>query len=472
MPLPDSPHAVSVALPRWQDIVKYEEKDPLLIKSLKAVYPRFGLNPLVAKLAEHVLQKTSSYYSDAWPYPTRFTAELAQKHCLKITPQARTYIKEMLGVSCLLTDLESTTPARAFWQHSGLGLSSRQASIALGIESPPSTIDVENSCNKLTNRLANIYGCESESIRLYPSGMSAFFSALQIINKFSPERPTLQLGFPYVDVLKLPEVVFQGSKLLLTTSPDELIAEIDQRPPAAIIIELPSNPMLQCIDLPLVAEIAHSKGIFVIADDTIGSALNIDALPYADLIFSSLTKSFAGSGDILAGSLVISPHSPWKEKLNKALKASSLTSLGDADSIALEVASRDVAIRMPLLNKACDGLASRLSEHPAVKRVLHPKKCNNYKKLMRTGGGYGCLLSFELEGNLDRIKNFYDSLRVCKGPSLGTRFTLVCPYVMLAHYNELDWAEECGVPSHLLRVSVGLEDPEMLWENFKIAFES
>ena len=50
-PIPDSPHAVSVALPRWQDIINYEEKDPLLIKSLQAVYPRFGLNPLVEELS-------------------------------------------------------------------------------------------------------------------------------------------------------------------------------------------------------------------------------------------------------------------------------------------------------------------------------------------------------------------------------------------------------------------------------------
>ena len=66
----------------------------------------------------------------------------------------------------------------------------------------------------------------------------------------------------------------------------------------------------------------------------------------------------------------------------------------------------------------------------------------------------------------------YDSLEVCKGPSLGTNFTLACPYVLLAHYNELGWAKKCGVPADLLRVSVGLEDPEILWENFKIAFES
>ena len=53
---------------------------------------------------------------------------------------------------------------------------------------------------------------------------------------------------------------------------------------------------------------------------------------------------------------------------------------------------------------------------------------------------------------------FYDALSLPKGPSLGTNFTLVCPYALLAHYNELSWAESYGVPRNLIRISVGLED--------------
>ena len=71
-----------------------------------------------------------------------------------------------------------------------------------------------------------------------------------------------------------------------------------------------------------------------------------------------------------------------------------------------------------------------------------------------------------------KAERFYDALEVSKGPSLGTNFTLACPYVLLAHYNELEWAEECGLPKHLLRVSVGLEDPENLWQRFEKAFRA
>ena len=69
-------------------------------------------------------------------------------------------------------------------------------------------------------------------------------------------------------------------------------------------------------------------------------------------------------------------------------------------------------------------------------------------------------------------ERFYNSLKVCKGPSLGTIFTLACPYVLLAHYKELDWAKDCGIPHSLIRVSVGLEQSEDLWDRFKIALNS
>ena len=53
---------------------------------------------------------------------------------------------------------------------------------------------------------------------------------------------------------------------------------------------------------------------------------------------------------------------------------------------------------------------------------------------------------------------FYDALDTAKGPSLGTNFTLTSPYVLLAHYQELEWASSFGVDPDLLRISVGLED--------------
>jgi len=68
-------------------------------------------------------------------------------------------------------------------------------------------------------------------------------------------------------------------------------------------------------------------------------------------------------------------------------------------------------------------------------------------------------------------QKFYDALEVNKGPSLGTNYTLVCPYTMLAHYNEREFAERAGVAFHLIRVSVGLESFGELQEKFEKALK-
>ncbi len=80
---------------------------------------------------------------------------------------------------------------------------------------------------------------------------------------------------------------------------------------------------------------------------------------------------------------------------------------------------------------------------------------------------------------------FYDNLVIAKGPSLGTNFTLAyvlsacqsrliarSPYTLLAHFTELPWAAEYGVEECLVRISVGLERPEVLTKTFTAALNA
>ncbi len=470
--IPHSPHAVSVALPRWVDVIDYEEKNPKCLNKLQAIYPRFGLNPLVEELAKKCLSRSEEGASSCWPYPNLTTALKAKEYSERVTQNSKAKIVEISGLYCLLVNDDTTKSAKAFWQHTGLGASSRQAAIALNKSHAPTNDSGERARNILRNRLAKIYECNPDLVQLHPSGMAALTTALEALKRLRPKRPILQLGFPYVDVLKLPQVIFDGSELILDTRAESIEQKLDQIQPSAVIVELPSNPMLQCINLPQIAEMAHKRGIPVIADDTIGSPVNINALPYADLIFGSLTKSFAGRGDILAGSLIISPESQWSKMLKKVIPSVSFTSISSSEAIALEEASRDVELRIDQLNHSCLFLKNRLENHSEIEKVLHPANCENFKLLMKPNAGFGCLLSLQLKGGLQKAKRFYDSLEVCKGPSLGTNFTLVCPYVLLAHYQELKWAEKCGVPPSLIRVSVGLENPHELWKRFKKALSA
>ncbi len=470
--LPESAHAVSVALPTWDDVIAYEEKDPRCLNSLKSIYPRFGLNPLLKKLANQTLSEYGLNEHNAWPYPNIYFAMKAKIYCDKNSNERNSFIKEKKDIAFLITTGEACNYARIFWQHTGLGSSSRQAAEHLRLEFPPSKQLVKNSLKIVRDRISNITNINSEYIHITSSGMSALHTALEIIYKIFPHKPTLQIGFPYVDVLKLPKNIFFGANLLIEDNIDDIESEIKKINPSAIIIELPSNPMLRCTNLKKIAKIGNELNIPIITDDTIGSNVNINSLENSDLVFTSLTKIFSGRGDILAGSLILNPNSKWFKSFNRALAEIQIPKLYANDLILLEKASRDVKERVLQQNKNCLNLKNRLKKHKSIKKVFHPEFCENFNSIKKEEGGYGCLLSFELKGDIEKVKQFYDSLEISKGPSLGNKFTLVCPYVQLAHYNELPWAESLGVPPLLMRVSVGLENCEKLWNIFSKALDN
>ncbi len=464
--IPDSKHAVSVALPTWNDVIDYEEKKPECINTLKSIYPRFGINPLLKKLSNELLKQNNLQDHNAWPYSSRNLVLKAKIYCDKFTDESNSFIKESQSLFFLITKDEANNYAKVFWQHTGLGASSREAAIYLKLEPRAENDLVKDSERKIINRISKYVQSNSELIHITSSGMSALYSALEIIYKIFPKKPTLQIGFPYVDVLKLPKNIFYGANLIIENDLQKIEFEIKRIDPAAIIIELPSNPLLKCTNIIEISKIAQKYNIPLITDDTIGSNLNINSLDYSDIVFTSLTKIFSGSGDILAGSLILNPRSKWIDKFKKALKEIDIPKLSDNDFIYLEKCSRDIEFRVINQNINCLNLKKKLENHHAVKTVFHPENCPNFNSILKRDGGYGCLLSFELKGNIEKTKKFYNALKLSKGPSLGTRFSLICPYVLLAHYNELEWASSCGVPSNLIRVSVGLEDHNHIWDVF------
>jgi cystathionine gamma-synthase len=117
-----------------------------------------------------------------------------------------------------------------------------------------------------------------------------------------------------------------------------------------------------------------------------------------------------------------------------------------------------------VINRNAAELSERLSRHPAVQHVYYPPAT-------AAGAGRGGLMSIVLRSAAERTAGVFDRLQVCKGPNLGTNFTLCCPYTILAHYTELDEVEAVGVSRWLLRISVGTEPLEDLWSRFAAALD-
>jgi len=170
----------------------------------------------------------------------------------------------------------------------------------------------------------------------------------------------------------------------------------------------------------------------------------------------------------MAGSVVLNRNSPHHAAFSAFLTAHADHELWRGDAVALELNSRDFTQRATTMSRNAKALAEHLRSHPKVDRVWHAatEGGRGYEFIRRENGGHGCLFSFTLKNPEQTSPKFYDALRVCKGPSLGTNFTLVCPYTLLAHYEELDWVESVGVSRWLIRVSAGLEETTDLIARF------
>jgi cystathionine gamma-synthase len=192
-----------VALPRWEDVVGYEEGRPEVIGRLAGGYPRFVIHPLVKTLAERLGAR-----APCLPFPSSRAAQM----CANFIRRSSGEVVEIVaahGLHGVRTSEVGAPFLKAFWQHTGMIVSSRQAEAVLaGRAREKDGAAVRHS---LRQQLAGFYDCAPDDVFLTPSGMAAQFAALQAVRRRRPGQPTAQLGFPYVDTLKLQEKLGGGS---------------------------------------------------------------------------------------------------------------------------------------------------------------------------------------------------------------------------------------------------------------------
>lgn len=473
-PIPDDAHAVSVCLPTWSDIVRYEENDESIVKQLQTVYPRFGLHPAVKQLCDERINHDDQL---GLPFPSVAVAERAAKYC----EQRANVVARVVPLTSSSSTLTAVTVAKndfptlkEYWQHAGENLSSRAAEAMLAGRWVTFT---ETNCRSVVRRrVSEIQQTATDNVFLFPSGMAAIATAFRIVQQTKP-GPTCQFGFPYVDTLKIQTKFDPAECLFLPLGGDSDLQTLDDTCKksniSAVFCEVPTNPLLVTVDLHRLRQLADQHDFLLVTDDTLAMCGNINTLPLSDITVTSLTKYFSGTGNVIAGSLTVNPHGRYSAALHKQLAASFEETLCDNDVEVLEANSSDLKHRMQATNKNAYQLAEFLRQQDLVDSVFYPAKHDsNYSRLQNPKAGFGGLMSIVLKNPKQTTALFYDTLKVNKGPNLGTRFTLCCPFTMLAHYNELDFAESCGVSPWLLRISVGLEEPDELIRRFADALNA
>lgn len=328
--------------------------------------------------------------------------------------------------------------------------------------------DIPEPMSGRTGDLRGVKGLSVDDVYLYPAGMNAIYNAHRTMLAARGPLKSVSYGFPYIDTLKILEKFGPGCIFYGHGSSEDL-DDLESRLEGgehylALFCEFPGNPLLKSPDLKRIRALSNKYDFAVVVDETIGNFINIHVLPYADVVVSSLTKVFTGEANVMGGAAVLNPQGRYYEALKEVLNRDYEDNYWCEDAIFMERNSRDFVSRIQRINTNAEAICDVLMAHPCVKHVYYPKHSPSrqfYDACRTADGGYGGLLSVTFH-TISQAIAFFDRLETAKGPSLGTNFTLTSPYVILAHYGELDWAASFDVPADLVRVSVGLESTEEL----------
>ncbi|TIA96502.1 hypothetical protein E3P96_03592 [Wallemia ichthyophaga] len=610
--LPPVEHAISVSLPTWKDHTDYEEGAPRVVDAMVTGYPRFFIHRKIQALSAVILKKFGNLDKEnCMLFPTHRIAEKCRDFIIPTATNARLAQLTVcdpspnpaipcIEIHAVIFDKDHWGIAKQFWQHTGLGVSSRLAERALDcldmseklspkssvastpLHNPPlfsrsgsrnrfynskskflqtsqpptpggtdvasgilssSAIKQANEDNNedifdkdhavyveerygrnlplasaplakraLKRRIAGVVidphvdaavgptiesergvGLTEDDVWLTPTGMAAIWLTHQAAMKWRGEGvgKSVCFGFPYTDTLKVLQKWGPGAHFLGRGDDADLamLEEIASKEQLlAVFCEFPGNPLLKSPNLARLRELADKYNFLIVVDETIGSFMNIDILPMADVVVSSLTKAFSGETNVMGGSIILNPEGRHYEDLRDYIVDTYEDSYWFEDAIFMERNSRDFCSRIKKVNETTEAICDyfyMMSEtngrgNGVIKEVFYPKYStkDNYTARKREGGGYGGLFSLtfgsskntqERNGEIARV--FFDNLNLAAGPSLGCNFTLASCYAILAHYTELDWIESYGVDRNLIRCSIGLEDVNELLAVCKFALD-
>ncbi|HUW61915.1 MAG TPA: aminotransferase class I/II-fold pyridoxal phosphate-dependent enzyme [Candidatus Bathyarchaeia archaeon] len=231
-----------------------------------------------------------------------------------------------------------------------------------------------------------------------------------------------------------------------------------------IFSESPTNPYLNIFDLPRLVKIAKKHNVLTLIDSTFSTPLNQRPLEFGiDLVMHSCTKYIAGHNDILAGAVLGSVQLIDEiRSLHKAVG-------GVIDPHCCYLLLRGMKtfpLRMARHNQTAMEVARFLEGHPCVQRVYYPglESHPHYEIAKEQMTGFGGVVSFDIKGGLPQAKRFLDGLKLCFiAPSLGGVETLITHPAIVSYY-DLSRKERyaLGITDTLLRLSVGIEEPEDL----------
>ncbi len=242
----------------------------------------------------------------------------------------------------------------------------------------------------------------------------------------------------------------------------------------AVFLETPANPTLELVDIAAVSRLAHAVGALVVVDNVFATPVLQKPLTLgADIVVYSATKHIDGQGRCLGG-IVLSSRQLVEEKFMPYLKHTG-PSLSPFNAWVLLKGLETLELRVAESCRSAARIADFLASRKGVARVNYPGRADFPQAELAKAqmGGGGPLIAFELEGDKDRVFRMLDGLGLIDiSNNLGDSKSLVTHPATTTHQRlPADERAKLGISDTLLRLSVGLEDPEDLIADLDAALD-
>ncbi|MGH1463797.1 MAG: trans-sulfuration enzyme family protein [Cognatishimia sp.] len=289
---------------------------------------------------------------------------------------------------------------------------------------------------------------------LFPSGMAAIAAAFRWVPNGA--RVVVQSGIYWGTTKWIRDFCHRrGITLVEVDASDSAkLEKVCDLPTALVFIETPSNPWLKTIDIKAAANHAHHAGAVLIVDATAATPILTRALDFdADIVMHSATKALNGHSDVLGGVLSTRAQTEvWQQIVTDRSDAGAV--MGPFEAWLLVRGMRTLALRVERMCQNAMQIATFLSDHPAVDRVLYPGLASDPGHALAQAqmtGGFGSLLSVLIKGDK------HDALRIAGRLQLFLRATSLGGVESLVEHR-FTVESHTGIPEYLLRLSVGIED--------------
>jgi cystathionine beta-lyase len=255
-----------------------------------------------------------------------------------------------------------------------------------------------------------------------------------------------------------------------TTNPESIRAVVTSKT-AMVLLETPTNPLIKIVDIPAIASITHSanSAAVVAVDNTMLSPMLLNPLDLgADVVYESGTKYLSGHHDLMAGVIAIN-DSALGEKLFFTINASGC-GLSPFDSWLLLRGIKTLGVRMEKQQSNAQRIAEFLESHGFKVRYPGLKSHPQYNLHWSMARGAGAVLSFET-GDVLISERIVESARLWAiSVSFGCVNSLISMPCRMSHASiDAKTRAERNMPEDIIRLCVGIEDPEDLIDDLSRA---